>query len=278
MKVNNNSDSKNPFLFFNENQTSKKNTKIRTELKKDIFNFNTNDFHEFCMNNNFRSKPRTLNYPSLSNNNFQKNGPQGQEQNYFNPFLQKQNSGNCNNNSESNSKKERLNINIFICSPEMLLEKMNKENDGGNDFLSMICKNEKNCSNKDKKKGMDESHKKEKESKEENDSALLKKNKNLFDFPSNSLDNICGQTDFADLIKEISNCNLNSKPNLPTESKEDYSMQNKSPKIYDNDHDKYYINDKVIKNKSIEYDLSNPYLYDSYSDYKSKEVRDDDIL
>ena len=277
MKVHNNSDNKNPFLFFNENQTSKKNTKIRTELKKDIFNFNTNDFHEFCMNNNFRSKPRTLNYPSLSNNNFQKNGPQGQEQNYFNPFLQKQNNGNCNNNSESNSTKERLNINIFICSPEMLLEKMNNENGGGNDFLSMICKNEKNCSNKDKKKEMDASHKKEKESEEQNDTSLLKKNKNLFDFQSNSLDNICGQTDIADLIKEISNCNLNSKPNLPTERKE-ISMQNKSPKIYDNDHDKYYINDKVIKNKSIEYDLSNPYLYDSYSDYKSKEVRDDDIL
>ena len=55
-------------------------------------------------------------------------------------------------------------------------------------------------------------------------------------------------------------------------------MKNKNPKIYDNDHDKYYINDRVIKNKSFEYDLSNPYLYDSYSDYKSKEVRDDDIL
>ena len=40
----------------------------------------------------------------------------------------------------------------------------------------------------------------------------------------------------------------------------------------------YYINDEVIKNKNVEYDLSNPYLYDSYNDYKSKEVRDDDIL
>lgn len=275
MKVHNNSDNKNPFLFFNENQTSKKNTKVRTDLKRDLFNFNTNDFHEFCMNNNFRSKPRTYNYPSLSNNNFPKNGPQGQDQNYFNSFLPKQNSGNCNNNSESSSTKERLNINIFICSPEMLLEKMNKENGGGNDFLSMICKNEKNCSNKDKKKEIDASHKKEKESKkEENDTALLNKNKNLFDFQS---DNICSQTDFADLIKQISNCNLNSQPNLPTEKNEDFT-QGKSPKIYDNDHDKYYINDEVIKNKNVEYDLSNPYLYDSYSDYKSKEVRDDDIL
>ena len=277
MKVHNNSDNKNPFLFFNENQTSKKNTKIRNDLKKNIFNFNANDFHEFCMNNNFRSKPRTLNYPSLSNNNFQKNEPQEQEQNYFNHFCQKQNGGNSNNYSDSNSTKERLNINIFICSPEMLLEKMNKENGDGNDFLSMICKNEKNCSTKDKKKEMDASHKKEKKSKEENDTTLLKKNKNLFDFQSNLLDNICGQTDVTELIKKLSNCNLNSKPNLPTEKNED-SMKNKNPKIYDNDHYKYYINDRVIKNKSFEYDLSNPYLYDSYSDYKSKEVRDDDIL
>lgn len=277
MKVNNNSNNKNPFLFFNENQTSKKNTKVRNDIKKDIFNFNTNDFHEFCMNNNFRSKPRTLNYPSLSNNNFQKNGPQGQDQNYFNSFFQKQNSGNCNNFSESNTTKERLSINIFICSPEMLLEKMNKENGGGNDFLSMVLKNEKNCSDKDKKKEIDAPHKKDKESKEENNSTLLKKNKNLFDFQSNLIENICGQSDVTDLIKKLSNCNLNSKPNLPSERNKD-PIQKENPKIYDNDDDKYYINDKVIKNKSFEYDLSNPYLYDSYSDYKSKEVRDEDIL
>ena len=243
MKVSSASDSnKNTFLIFNDNQNSnipKKNfTKTRNELKHNFFNFNPHDKQEFQINNNLRSKPKEINYLSLNNDIFPKI-------------------------NDSSSRKERPNINIIICAPNIILGKKDNSQKDNNLFI--------NSYEKDKKREIDDFSSNKNEYEKDNNANPLKKDKNFLDSQLNLLEEICGKNDVTDLIKKLTDFKLNSycdahESDLPTKRNIDFS-KDKNSIMYTNTGDsmKFYSNDdEDEKNKNFNYDMSNPYLNDYY--------------
>ena len=274
MKVNSASDSnKNTFLIFNNDQNSnfpKKNfTKTRNELKHDFFNFNSHDKQEFQINNNLRSKPKEINYLSLKNDIFQNDESQfSSNQNNFKNFFQNENNDIFPKINDSSSRKERPNINIIICAPNIILGKKDNSQKDNNLFF--------NSYEKDKKKEIDDFNTNKNEYEKDNNANSLKKDKNFLDCQLNLLEEICGKNDVTDLIKKLTDFKLNSycdahESDLPTKRNID-SSKDKNSIMYTNTGDsmKFYTNDDEDgKNNNFNYDMSNPYLNDYYKWNKS---------